>query len=163
MAFVGWTGTDLDTKTIDVTISKGSTGDRSYTANWAAGVPTSIDTYQYNTEDDYMYFGHEEAEWKSTDDIRDSWRWFMPLPSLEFDRDVTRARLGFSTSGYVTYNSQSDVSGFVSLDKRRMWFANGSGYPVDGYYTVGYTIDSIDHEIRLRVQSGEITETIQMY
>ena len=32
--FAGWTGTDLETATVDVTIEKGSTGDRSYTAAW---------------------------------------------------------------------------------------------------------------------------------
>ena len=32
--FVGWTGTGLSGKTMTVTIPKGSTGNRSYTANW---------------------------------------------------------------------------------------------------------------------------------
>ena len=32
--FAGWTGTDLADKTEDVTITKGSTGKREYTANW---------------------------------------------------------------------------------------------------------------------------------
>ena len=32
--FAGWTGTDLSTATVDVTIATGSTGDRSYTATW---------------------------------------------------------------------------------------------------------------------------------
>jgi uncharacterized repeat protein (TIGR02543 family) len=32
--FTGWTGTDLDTSTISVTISTSSTGNREYTANW---------------------------------------------------------------------------------------------------------------------------------
>lgn len=37
--FTGWTGTGLSSVTKTVTVSKGSTGDRSYTANW------SLDTY----------------------------------------------------------------------------------------------------------------------
>ena len=32
--FIGWSGTDIDDITLDVTIEKGSTGDREYTANW---------------------------------------------------------------------------------------------------------------------------------
>ncbi|MBR4261445.1 MAG: InlB B-repeat-containing protein [Clostridia bacterium] len=32
--FTGWTGTDLDDKTLEVTIPKGSTGNKEYTANW---------------------------------------------------------------------------------------------------------------------------------
>ena len=34
-AFVGWTGTDLTSATVDVVIAKGSIGNRSYTANWS--------------------------------------------------------------------------------------------------------------------------------
>ncbi len=34
--FEGWMGTDLTDKTITVTISKGTTGNRSFTANWSA-------------------------------------------------------------------------------------------------------------------------------
>ncbi len=38
--FTGWTGTDLTEKTMTVTIPAGSTGNRSYTANWqTASVP----------------------------------------------------------------------------------------------------------------------------
>ena len=33
--FTGWTGTELDGLTTEVTIAQGSTGDREYTANWA--------------------------------------------------------------------------------------------------------------------------------
>ena len=38
--FIGWTGTDLSAPTMDVTIPKGSKGDRSYTANWQANTYT---------------------------------------------------------------------------------------------------------------------------
>ena len=34
-AFTGWTGTELSSPTTTVTIARGSTGDRSYTAHWA--------------------------------------------------------------------------------------------------------------------------------
>ena len=38
--FSGWTGTDLSSATKDVTVSKGSTGDRSYTATWTPNTYT---------------------------------------------------------------------------------------------------------------------------
>jgi uncharacterized repeat protein (TIGR02543 family) len=38
--FTGWTGTDLSAPTQTVTIAKGSTGDRSYTATWAPATYT---------------------------------------------------------------------------------------------------------------------------
>ena len=43
-AFAGWTGTDLSTPTTEVSIAKGSMGDRSYTATWtAAGFTLTYD------------------------------------------------------------------------------------------------------------------------
>ena len=38
--FIGWTGTNLDTPTVNVTIPAGSWGDRSYIANWQANKNT---------------------------------------------------------------------------------------------------------------------------
>ena len=40
--FEGWIGTDLAEPTLEVTISNGSTGDRSYTATWS--VATVVDS-----------------------------------------------------------------------------------------------------------------------
>lgn len=40
--FTGWTGTGLSCATKTVTISKGSTGDRSYTANWVDDIRPTI-------------------------------------------------------------------------------------------------------------------------
>ena len=48
--FTGWTGTGMSSATKTVTISKGSTGDRSYTANWTANSDTKyvVNHYQMN-------------------------------------------------------------------------------------------------------------------
>ena len=48
--FLGWSGSDIDGMTLDVTIEKGSTGDRSYTANWQiktfnVNIPENQDVY----------------------------------------------------------------------------------------------------------------------
>ena len=48
--FIGWSGTDIEGMTLDVTIEKGSTGDRSYTANWqiktfTVNIPENQDVY----------------------------------------------------------------------------------------------------------------------
>lgn len=52
--FLGWTGTGLDMMTADVTIEKGSGGDRVYTANWekeeAASETTTTTTEKATTE-----------------------------------------------------------------------------------------------------------------
>ena len=46
--FAGWTGTGLDAATQTVTIARGSTGDRSYTANWE--IITYNITYDYGID-----------------------------------------------------------------------------------------------------------------
>ena len=51
--FTGWTGTGLTTATKDVTISKGSTGNRSYTANWALTnytITYTLNAGQFNSQ-----------------------------------------------------------------------------------------------------------------
>ena len=46
--FAGWTGTGLDNAMVNVTVPKGSTGNRSYTATWTANTYTV--TFDYNDE-----------------------------------------------------------------------------------------------------------------
>ena len=46
--FIGWTGTDLASATMTVTIPQGSTGNRSYTANWFQN------NYQNTTTNEYF-------------------------------------------------------------------------------------------------------------
>ena len=56
---MGWTGTDLTEKTMEVTVPSGSYGNREYTANWQANTYTV--TYNSNggtsskTEDTATY------------------------------------------------------------------------------------------------------------
>lgn len=47
--FTGWTGTNLSSPTMSVTISKGSTGNRSYTANWKLAQYVLLDSSVDNT------------------------------------------------------------------------------------------------------------------
>lgn len=63
--FVGWTGTDLTGPAVAITIPAGSTGDRTYTANWTANqynVELHVDGGTINSGDveNYIYgFGAE--------------------------------------------------------------------------------------------------------
>jgi uncharacterized repeat protein (TIGR02543 family) len=52
--FEGWIGTDLKEPTFEVTIAKGSIGNRSYTATWTVGTKirtTGIDSKKVNVYD----------------------------------------------------------------------------------------------------------------
>ena len=50
--FTGWTGTDLSSKTENVSITKGSTGNREYTANYNIN-KFNVEFYDMNTTGDY--------------------------------------------------------------------------------------------------------------
>lgn len=51
--FAGWTGTGLDAATMNVTVAKGSTGDREYKATWTpAEVAYKVEYYQQNLDND---------------------------------------------------------------------------------------------------------------
>lgn len=51
--FIGWTGSNGDTPQIDITINKGSTGNKSYTANWEL--------------DFYAYIKQPDGSWKQAE------------------------------------------------------------------------------------------------
>ncbi|MBP3255410.1 MAG: hypothetical protein J6M60_02840 [Clostridia bacterium] len=62
-AFLGWTGTGLDSETEEVIVRKGSTGNRKYTANWekVTGIVYNVEYYLENlTKNEYTL--HETVE-----------------------------------------------------------------------------------------------------
>ena len=69
--FTGWTGTGLSSASTSVSITKGSTGDRSYTANWKETLPTSgsfytkpaLTVYHEGTHDLTNYINSALCEW----------------------------------------------------------------------------------------------------
>lgn len=63
--FTGWTGTGLSGRTTNVTIPKGSTGDRTYTANWDARTYT-VEYYNGNTKVGSSSHKYNEASNLST-------------------------------------------------------------------------------------------------
>ena len=75
--FVGWTGTGLDSATKTVTIAKGSTGERSYTATWRANNYT-------------IAFDGNGSTSGSTASV-----------NATYDKDATLTANGFSKTGYT--------------------------------------------------------------
>ncbi len=156
--FVGWTGTGLEKKTRKVTIPKGSTGDRTYTANWGVMGPIETTTFHPSNSDAYDYFGYGSADWKTIDNINGSYSWPSDVPCLIFDEEITRGRLGFSQTEYVTYNNQSLAIVTVFTGRKRLCFTDNYGKVLDGYWTLGITQDGIDHEIRFQILEGEFVD-----
>ena len=165
MSFVGWTGSNGNTPQREVTISQGSTGDKTYTANYIEYTgPKETQSYTPSSSISYISFGAHTGDWKSFEGAYSmTYPWPENLGIIVFENPISRARLGFSPSGYVTYNSQEYLHGNVSVDRLTMWFDNYQGHNVDGYYTVGYTENGIDHEIQFRIVSGEVFDLELIY
>lgn len=93
--FAGWTGTGITgAPVMTVTIPKGSTGDRAYTANWTAivitGLPSSFE----------MYVG-ESVTWDPKPEDG-TWNWDSGFFSAAFNSPATFAALRPGTS-VITY------------------------------------------------------------
>ena len=69
--FTGWTGTEIDLKTTSVKIEKGSTGDRTYTANYSANEDTPYTViHRYQTLSDLNeYIEDTITEYGETDTV----------------------------------------------------------------------------------------------
>ena len=160
--FVGWTGSNGETPEKQVVILAGSMGNKSYTANW---VESTYETSreQYPTDQLYTFFGNEGPDWKNAGVNQLSFEWHTLLPTITFNIEVERARLGYSPTEYVTYNTQPTAAGFISNDQLKIWFSDHYGDNADGYYTLGYTQDSVDHELRFHVSGAEIVEIESEY
>ena len=163
--FKGWTGSNGDTPQKDVTIPKGSTGDKTYTANWVEGVVEVVEDYIHPSESPYSWFGRNISSWESTDAHVTTYPWNYKVPCYIFESSISRARLGYSTTEYVTYNGPDEVAGYIdTATKTKIWLGSSqNGSAVDGYYTLGYTMDGEDHELRIQISGGQVVELVQMY
>ena len=96
--FEGWTGTEITNKTEDVTISKGSTGNREYTANWTPTVYTI--TYRGLTEEEETVLNNPttytiETESKTLNN---------PQDRKDNDGDITEKFVGWKEDASVSTN-----------------------------------------------------------
>ena len=110
--FAGWTGTDLNSATKTVTVKKGSTGDRSYTATW---------TPDSNTE--YRVY-HEQEQLDGT------------YKRIDKDTQVLHG-----TTGTTVTPDTKDYTGFVAPEKQEITIlADGSAYVIYQYVRDYYNV-----------------------
>ena len=126
-SFAGWSGTNLDSATTSVTIASGSTGNRSYTANWS---PITY-TVQFHANNG----SGEMASQSFTYDVG------QVLTTNTFTREgYDFAGWATSASGEKVYENAASVSNLTSE-------ANGvvSLYAVWSVKSYNVTISSIEH------------------
>lgn len=96
--FQGWTGTDLDAETENVTIAKGSTGNREYTANWK---PTEYTiTYQGLTQEEEASLHNPTSYNIESPSITLN----NPQDRRDGDNDITERFVGWRENVSVTTN-----------------------------------------------------------
>ncbi|NLA95232.1 MAG: hypothetical protein GX838_00080, partial [Clostridiaceae bacterium] len=123
--FTGWSGTEISGQTMGVTISKGSTGDRFYTAHWEAvtGLPAAVAVKK-----------GESLTWDPKP-AGGSWKWDREFFSARFNSPATFTALkaGCSTITYsVGGGSQSVTVTILAAEK-----SPGTGQSVWASWLIG--------------------------
>ena len=118
--FAGWTGTDLTAATTTVTIAKGSTGDRSYTATWTPTV------YQIQ----YNYVGGTAEGNPSTYTIETE-SFTLVNPTLR----------GYTFAGWTEIYSNTDCGTTVTIEKGSTGKRYFQARWTENIYNITYNLD----------------------
>jgi len=160
--FIGWTGTDLDTPTLDVTITKWSLGNRDYTANWQAnsytitfdtvggvGSESQSVTFDANaelptpTKEGYTFEGwyvgdklYSNGEWKDATDLTLTAKWTANDYTITLD-GITEVHPGLVVTFNPNYSGASSTKTTLTNEQKLNYPTNPtrSGYVFTGWYT----------------------------
>ena len=141
-AFTGWTGTGLSSATKTVTVAKGSTGNRSYTANWSANGYTVSFNYNKPTTDGAI--GNAGTTNKAV--TFDSTYGTLPAPTLN----------GYTFAGWYT----AATNGTKVSDTTKYTTAGNSILYAQWkiiYYTINYDLNGGTASTDLSVAYGKYT------
>ena len=156
--FIGWTGTGLDGATTEVTITKGSTGNRSYKANWSENPPntyflalnkgtgiatvTGADTYEVGQEVTLGYTlknGYEFASWSSEDVEVVSNKFTMPTKNVTVTANAQPIIYNIT---YNLYNGTVATANPTSYDVTSATFTLNNPTK-SGYIFTGWMINDV--------------------
>ena len=168
--FIGWTGSNGNTPQKSVTIATGSTGDKSYKANWKSN---SL-TIRYHSNGAFGGNKYENSSWKNdiVFDYGQSTDIVVYIQNLE---EGSAANSGLQTYGVYDYSwkRKNDIymykNGYIGTGKYNTK-PNGSGIEIDENKTfnsvielanyLGTSIDSKDNSIDLYPQWKAISYSI---
>ena len=136
--FAGWTGTGLDEATETVTIAQGSTGARSYTANWTPNVYTITYSLNGGTADNPASYTIASADFKLTNPTRNGYTftgWTLSGDNTVVDSDDLTIPAG--STGNKTYIAGWNVVTYtITYDLADGTLADGATNPAS------YTVES---------------------
>ena len=167
--FTGWSGTDIDGTSLNVSINKGSTGNKSFVANYTPNTYTIFLDYGYDNikssesivfDSNYSLptptrFGYDFSGWCYNDrQVNNSGTW-------NFDSDITLVASWTPTSYKINYN----LGGGTNNANNPSYYniTNGvvhiqaptrKGYTFDGWYdgtttTKDYVVENLTSDISL--------------
>ena len=148
--FLGWTGNKLPNISDNVIISKWSTGDRNYIANWKANDNTKyiVRHYQQNINDDqYSLVETQELTWTtdtSTQAEAKSYVWFT---AKSFQQKTIKADDSDSIDIYydrINYTISVDWNRWIESVAWVWSYKYGKDVTVTVNVKDGYTIDSVE-------------------
>ena len=145
--FAGWTGTGLSATTKNVSVSKGSTGNRSYTATWTANKYTvsynanggsgtmETDTVSYGTSytakaNGFSRTGYKFAGWtENADGTGTSWTsWIGKSWTWTYTKNITLYAQWTPITYTVKYNANGGT-GTPPSDTKHTYNETGTVYP----------------------------------
>lgn len=181
--FIGWTGTDLETPTLDVTISKWSLGNRDYKANWKAnsytitfdtvggvGSESQSVTFDANTElptptkNGYTFAGwyvgdklYSNGDWKDATDLTLTAKWTANDYTITLD-GITEVHPGIVVTFNPNYSGASSTKTTLTNGQKLSYPTNPtrSGYVFTGWYTEAACSNKYNF-------SGNITADMTLY
>lgn len=181
--FIGWTGTDLDTPTLDVTITKWSLGNRDYTANWQAnsytitfdtvggvGSESQSVTFDANaelptpTKEGYTFAGwyvgdklYSNGEWKDATDLTLTAKWTANDYTITLD-GIAEVHPGVVVTFNPNYSGASSTKSTLTNGQKLSYPTNPtrSGYVFTGWYTDASCTSAYSF-------SGNITTDMTLY
>ena len=181
--FIGWSGTNINDVSLNVSIEKGSTGDRTYTANYTANQYTITYDYGYGGLSDSQIVtydvncsllepsaraGYEFNGWYYNDQIIESGIWNL-------DNDVTLLASWSIKNYHIIYDLNGGESAslsqrtFTYFDEVVLCDAEKKGYEFDGWYLNDTKVEKIpagtDTDVYLEARwiplKNELTVTSQ--
>ncbi len=181
--FIGWTGTDLETPTLDVTISKWSLGNRDYKANWQAnsytitfdtvggvGSESQSVTFDANTElptptkNGYTFAGwyvgdklYSNGDWKDATDLTLTAKWTAITYNITYD-DTADVKANVVVTFNPNYSGSTNTTTTLTNGQTLTYptVPTRSGYAFVGWYTDSSCTTKYNF-------SGTITENITLY
>ena len=141
--FVGWTGSNVTSANKTVTIEQGSTGDKTYTANWTANTDTkyTVETYEMNLNGEYVKVNTEEKAGETDTEVSAE---IITKEGFTYEESLS------TPNGTIAPDGSTVLKVYYSRNKYTLSVANGIGIENAtgaGNYYYGATV-TINAEVK---------------